>query len=86
MAPSRLPSDPEARHSAAWYSPSRWESPLRAGDRVFIPCEGGPCTSRLEVFPPRIEIAEKGGLYVLLDEGPPDGWLYHFVPNRYEEG
>jgi hypothetical protein len=39
----------------------------------------GPCTSRLEIFPPRLEIEEAGGLYVLIDEGPIDDWKYQFL-------
>lgn len=46
---------------------------VHPGDRMFIRCEGGPCLSRLEYFPPQLEIAERGGIYVLIDEGqPPD--------------
>lgn len=52
---------------------------MQRGDRMFIRCEGGPCVSRLEVFPPRIEIREKSGIYVLVDDGPPEAWLYQFV-------
>lgn len=50
------------------------------GDRIFVECEGGPCRSRLETFPPRLEIEERGGLYVLVDDGPPEQWRYLFVP------
>ena len=53
---------------------------LREGDRIFVACEGGPSASRLETYPPRLEVPEHGGLYVLLDEGPRDGWRYVFVP------
>jgi hypothetical protein len=56
---------------------------LRPGDRLFIKCEGGPCVSRLEYFPPRLEIDEQGGLYVLEDEGELHDWRYVFVPNEY---
>ncbi|HXP33738.1 MAG TPA: hypothetical protein VN820_06945 [Acidimicrobiales bacterium] len=41
----------------------------------------GPGISRLESFPPRIEIEEHGGLYVLLDDGPLHEWVYRFVEN-----
>jgi hypothetical protein len=34
-------------------------------------------------FPPRLEIAEKGDLYLLDDDGPLEEWLYQFVPNEY---
>jgi hypothetical protein len=46
---------------------------------MFIRCQGGPCISRLETFPPRLEIQEKGGLYVLVDDGPLEAWTYQFV-------
>ena len=56
---------------------------VRAGDRMFVRCEGGPCLSRLEHFPPQLEIAERGGTYVLIDEGQPSDWRYLFVPDDY---
>ena len=56
--------------------------PLRPGDRLFVQCEGGPCRSRLERFPPPLEIEERGGTYVLMDEGEPAEWLYLFVPDE----
>jgi hypothetical protein len=37
----------------------------------------------LEHYPPRLEIAKRGGTYVLVDEGEPYEWLYLFVPNDY---
>jgi len=55
---------------------------LQPGDRFFIPCEGGPSTIRLEVFPPRLEIDEREGVYVLEDVGPRDEWRYIFVPRQ----
>jgi hypothetical protein len=57
---------------------------FRDGDRLFIPCEGGPSTSRLERWPPALEVEEAGGLYVLDDEGPWDRWRYVFVTGRHE--
>jgi hypothetical protein len=55
---------------------------LAPGDRMFIGCEGGgPSLSRLERFPPRPEIEDRGGMYVLVDHGPPADWKYVFVPN-----
>ena len=49
------------------------------GDRMLIPCDGGPSTSRLERFPPPLEIDERDGTYVLVDDGPPQDWRYVFV-------
>jgi hypothetical protein len=82
-SPTRLPPDSEARHSADWYGSAFEGGEVRAGDRIFVQCDGGPCTSRLETFPPRLEIEEKGGLYVLLDEGPIEDWKYQFLPHDY---
>ncbi len=48
-----------------------------------MPCEGGPCLSRLEYFPPKLEIEERGGTYVLVDEGQLPDWRYLFVPTAY---
>lgn len=47
---------------------------------MFIRCAGGPCLSRLETFPPRLEIPERGGRYVLVDDGPVETWTYQFAP------
>jgi hypothetical protein len=69
----------EDRHSPDWYDQSDELVALEPGDRLFIACDGGPCTSRLEVFPPRLEIRERDGMYVLDDNGPRDGWRYVFV-------
>lgn len=55
----------------------------RTGHPIVIRCDGGPRTSRAETFPPRFEVAEKGGLYVLLDEGPIADWKYQFVPSDH---
>jgi hypothetical protein len=46
---------------------------------MLLPCEGGPSISRLVHFPPPVEIVERGGLYVLVDDGPPTHWRYQFV-------
>ena len=77
--PAGLPGDPDARHSEGWYGDALGNTALQRGDRMFIRCEGGPCMSRLETFPPRIEIPEKSGIYVLVDDGPPEAWMYQFV-------
>jgi len=55
--------------------------PLEDGDRIFVRCDGGPCTSRLVTFPPPLEIDERGGTYVLDDDGAQHDWVYLFVPN-----
>jgi hypothetical protein len=52
------------------------------GDRMLIRCEGGPSSSRLVRYPPPAEIEERGGIYVLVDDGPPELWWYEFVANE----
>lgn len=52
------------------------------GERLFIACEGGgPSWTRLETFPPRLEIEEDEGTYVLVDDGPVDDWRYRWLPH-----
>lgn len=84
MRPRRTPpvEDAAERHSPDWYDQSGEMVVLEPGDRIFIACEGGPCQSRLERFPPRLEVEERDGLYVLADEGPRDEWRYVFVPRQ----
>ena len=53
---------------------------VEPGERMLLPCEGGPSISRLVRFPPPLEIEERGGQYVLVDDGPPATWRYDFVP------
>jgi len=71
-----------ARHSPDWYDQSHEAVALRPGDRLFVQCQGGPSQSRLETYPPRLEIEERGGTYVLADDGPRHEWLYVFVPDE----
>jgi len=54
---------------------------VEPGERMLLPCDGGPSQSRLVRFPPPVEIEEREGIYVLVDEGPPEGWRYEFVPD-----
>ena len=68
------------RHSIDWYDQRDEAYVLAEGDRLFIACDGGPSISRHEVFPPRLEIEERDGTYVLLDQGPRDAWRYIFLP------
>ena len=51
------------------------------GDRMIVPCEGGPSAGRLVHHPAPLEIPERGGTYVLIDDGPVESWRYLFVPN-----
>ncbi len=52
---------------------------MEAGDRMLIRCQGGPSMGRAVRFPPPFEIAVEGGMYVLVDDGPPEAWHYTFV-------
>jgi hypothetical protein len=52
------------------------------GERMLIPCEGGPSRSRLVRYPPPLEIEETGGTYVLVDDDArPERWRYDFLPD-----
>ena len=77
---STYPYDGDDRHSVRWHDQSAEAIVLHPGDRFFIRCEGGPSTSRLEAFPPRLEVEESDGVYVLDDDGRRDQWRYLFVP------
>ena len=67
---SRFLDHPGPRHSPDWYDQTGEEEVLQERDRLFVPCEGGPSWNRLELWPPRLEVAEPDGVYVLLDDGP----------------
>jgi len=54
-------------------------SVVETGDRMLIWCEGGPSLGRAVHFPPPLEIAVDGGMYVLVDDGPPASWHYLFI-------
>jgi hypothetical protein len=78
-----LAADPGPRHDPTWYDQRAEPVVLEPGDRLLIPCEGGgPSFSRLETFPPRLELEEDGGTYVLVDDGPRDTWRYQWLPHR----
>jgi hypothetical protein len=70
------------RHSPGWYDQRGEAVILAPGDRFFVRCEGGPSMTRLEVFPPRLEIEERDGVYILVDDGPRDQWHYVFEPRK----
>jgi hypothetical protein len=53
---------------------------MEAGERMLIWCDGGPSMGRAARFPPPVEIEVEGGMYVLVDDGPPEQWHYDFVP------
>ena len=53
---------------------------MEAGERLLLPCTGGgPSISRLVHYPPPLEIEEREGTYVLVDDGPPETWRYDFI-------
>jgi hypothetical protein len=72
--------DDGPRHAPEWYDQDGEYLALRPGDRLLVRCVGGPSSSRLERFPPRLEIEERDGTYVLVDDGPRPTWHYQFVP------
>jgi len=72
-----------ARHSPGWYQPLLDSGEVRPGQQLLIRCEGGRSISRLETFPPPLEIEERGGTYVLDDDGPVYRWRYEFVPRTF---
>ncbi|HUF32812.1 MAG TPA: hypothetical protein VMN58_06345 [Acidimicrobiales bacterium] len=49
------------------------------GDRMLLRLEGGPVGWRAVTFPPPLELHERSGRYVLVDDGPPEGWWYELV-------
>lgn len=52
------------------------------GERMLIGCVGGPSSSRLVHWRPPLEVVDRGGMYVLQDDGPVDSWLYVWVPDE----
>jgi hypothetical protein len=62
--------------------PTEQNGDVEAGDRMLIPCEGGPSICRLVRYPPPLEIDEAPGAYVLVDDGPPEYWRYDFIPTE----
>jgi hypothetical protein len=72
----------DVRHSSGWYDQSSWPYALNTGDQMLIRCEGGPGLSRVEYFPPRLELRQPGGTYALVDDGPPHEWTYRWMPDR----
>ncbi len=46
---------------------------------MLVWCSGGPAIGRTVCFPPPPELDADGGIYVLVDDGPPEGWHYEFV-------
>lgn len=49
---------------------------------MLIGCAGGPSNSRLVRWPPPLEIPDRGGLYVLQDDGAVVDWCYVWVPHE----
>ena len=47
---------------------------------MLIWCQGGPAIGRAVTYPPPLEIGAGDGMYVLVDDGPPEEWHYDFVP------
>ena len=68
-----------AGHSAEFYAHRRGLDVPAEGTRMLVRCEGGPSTTRLVRFPPPLELVERGGVYILDDDGPIELWRYVFV-------
>ena len=82
LRPTGSPVGPDgarATHSPEWYRPLLDAGKILVGDQLMIRCEGGPSISRLETFPPPLEVDERGGVYVLDDDGPVYACRYVFV-------
>ena len=56
---------------------------MEVGERMLLWCEGGPSMARGTVYPPPSEIEVAGGTYVLVDDGPVEGWHYEFIASGY---
>jgi hypothetical protein len=54
--------------------------PVETGERMFVWCDGGPAVGRAVQFPPPLEIEVDRGIYVLVDDGPPEHRRYECVP------
>lgn len=52
---------------------------MRDDEPMMIPCRGGPTGWRTATFPPPLEFEVDAGVYVLVDDGPPECWMYEFV-------
>jgi len=52
---------------------------MRDGEPMMIPCRGGPTGWRTATFPPPLEVEINAGVYVLVDDGQPECWMYEFV-------
>ena len=65
------------RGRAAWHDGS-----VEAGERMLLWCDGGPAIGRAAHYPPPLEVAVDGGIYVLVDDGPPEHWHYEFVADQ----
>ena len=50
---------------------------------MLIHCDGGPAVARAVHFPPPLELSANGGVYVLVDDGPPEQWRYEFVQEQH---
>ena len=61
----------------------RQNGAVQPGARLLLHCRGGgPSICRLVDYPAPLEINERGGVYVLDDEGPEETWSYEWVPTR----
>ena len=67
-----------AAEVASWVS-MRQNAAVQPGARLLLHCRGGgPSIYRLVDYPAPLEINERGGVYVLDDEGPEETWSYEW--------
>ena len=52
------------------------------GERMLLWCQGGPSVGRTTTYPPPLDVTVDGGMYALVDDGPPQTWHYLFVEGR----
>ena len=79
----RRPAPEGPRHTIEYYEqPGRERPGFWPGQRMLIFCDGGPSYSRLDTYPPLLEVSVGEGTYVLDDDGPAIEWRYRFVPRE----
>ena len=66
-------------HVVLGHSPMCHARPVETGERMLLWCSGRCGHGRGRRFPPPIELAADGGIYVLVDDGPAEDWRYEFV-------
>lgn len=71
-----VPVEPDLLIEVHSVGENRW---MKEGERMLLWCRGGPSLGRATNYPPPVEIEVEGGVYVLIDDGPPEEWHYAYV-------